>query len=75
MSNYFDKELYLADAIRRHPDAYPYVLEMLNVVLKAGLESNSIGGSEPDMLRGIGQAIKMTLATADPVSATIITVV
>lgn len=62
-------------AIEGDPDAYPFVLEMLNTVLHAGIDADTIGGSEPYMLRAIAHRIKDELLQSDAESAPIITVV
>lgn len=62
-------------SIQHDPDAYPFVLEMLNAVLVAGIDADTIGGSEPDTLREIGHTIKTVLAQMDPPSAKFITAV
>jgi hypothetical protein len=62
-------------AIEKDPDAYPFVLEMLNTVLHAGIDADTIGGSEPNTLRGIAKEIKAVLIARDPHSLKFITVV
>jgi isopropylmalate/homocitrate/citramalate synthase len=62
-------------SITTDPDAYPFVLEMLNAVLLAGIEADTIGGSEPDTLRRIGRGIRRQLTSEDEASVKLITVV
>jgi hypothetical protein len=57
------------------PDAYPFVLEMLNEVLLAGINADTIGGSEPDTLRWIAKAIRQVLHDEDAASEKFITAV
>jgi hypothetical protein len=47
----------------------------LNAVLLAGIEADTIGGSEPDTLRRIGRGIRRQLTSEDEASAKLITVV
>lgn len=61
--------------IEKDPDAYPFVLEMLNTVLHAGIDADTIGGSEPDTLRSIAHQIKAVLNLEDGASSKFITVV
>jgi hypothetical protein len=62
-------------AIKTHPDAYPYTLKMLNAVLIAGIDADTIGESEASTLRAVGDAIKRELTLGDPPSAGFITAV
>lgn len=62
-------------SIDKDPDAYPFVLEMLNEVLQAGIDAATIGGSEPETLRSIAHQIKAVLNLEDEPSAKFITVV
>lgn len=68
-------EAFIRSTVISHPDAYPFVLKVLNEVLLAGIEANTIGGGEPDALREVAYAIRRTLERVDEPSAKFITVV
>lgn len=40
----------VTQAIESHVDAYPFVLQMTYTVLKAGMNADSCGGSEPNTI-------------------------
>lgn len=61
-------------SINTDPDAYPFVLELLNEVLLSGIGAQTIGGSEPNTLKRIGSVIKQVLQSDDPPSAGFITI-
>jgi hypothetical protein len=65
----------IREVITNHPDAYPFVLEMLNGVLIAGMVADTMGGSEPDTLRSIAHAIREVLKREDPFCEKFITAV
>lgn len=59
----------LRDHMLAHIDVYPFVLQTLNMALRAGIEANSCGGGEPKALTGLHTVIAAFVKADDPASA------
>lgn len=59
---------WVAMHIANHIDVYPFVLQLLNTVLRSGATAPSCGGSEPRALNDIHSVVRSYVEVDDPMS-------
>lgn len=58
----------LRDHTKSHIDVYPFVLQVLNTVLRSAQEADSLGGLEPELLESLHCLLEERVAFSDPSS-------